>query len=469
MEMESARPAPGTNLATLGKTFTKILRLRRAAAAAVSGAGAGVAPDKDETTHKLSKSGNLSYSTELSDDSIENEKLQRDREAMDTLLANLFAGVSAVKAAYAQLQVAQSPYDPETVQAADQAVVAEIKRLSELKQCYVKRQPLPVPEPPLAAQIREQQNLIKTYQITTRKLESDLQRPDTEIAELCSQLAESEKQNRALEARLHPGRTLSAIDDLHLSGLSPTHFLTVVRYTVKSVRAFVKLMVKEMAAARWDVAAAAAAVVHPVELRAGHGDFAFESYVCQMMFSDFQHCDFSLGSLEEVAGWDRRRFFEEFTAAKGMVMPEFLQRPDAGQSLLGKFIRVKYLLLVHPKLEAAIAGDLDQRAVVSSGKGGFPRSGFFAEFAEMAWRVWLLHCLFFSFGDGEEGSSVFQARRGCRFSEVYMESVVEEAAVVGVRPVVGFTVVPGFRVGRTVIQSKVYLSTGSAGKGRGQS
>nr|CAD1842234.1 unnamed protein product [Ananas comosus var. bracteatus] len=81
------------------------------------------------------------------------------------------------------------------------------------------------------------------------------------------------------------------------------------------------------------------------------------------------------------------------------------------------------------------------------------KSEFFAEFAEMARRVWLLHCLFFSFdreGECAEVGSIFRVRRGERFSEVYMESVAEEEddddgeGEEGRWPTVGFTVVPAF-------------------------
>ncbi|RLN09904.1 4-coumarate coenzyme A ligase [Panicum miliaceum] len=45
---------------------------------------------------------------------------------------------SAVKAAYAQLQLAQHPYDAEAIQAADAGLVAELTKLSDLKRRYRK-------------------------------------------------------------------------------------------------------------------------------------------------------------------------------------------------------------------------------------------------------------------------------------------------------------------------------------------
>ncbi|CAN1328826.1 Protein GRAVITROPIC IN THE LIGHT 1 [Linum perenne] len=72
----------------------------------------------------------------------------------------------------------------------------------------------------------------------------------------------------------------------------------------------------------------------------------------------------------------------------------------------------------------------------------------------MARRVWVLNLLAMSFG---ERLHVFQVRKNCRFSEVYMESVSDGGANGGDLRV-GFTVVPGFKIGSTVIQSQVYLT-----------
>jgi hypothetical protein len=45
------------------------------------------------------------------------------------------------------------------------------------------------------------------------------------------------------------------------------------------------------------------------------------------------------------------------------------------------------------------------------------------------------------------------------FSMVYVEDVTRRFMLPGkTRAKVGFTVVPGFKIGRTVIQSQVYLS-----------
>ncbi|KAK2985717.1 hypothetical protein RJ640_023684 [Escallonia rubra] len=60
------------------------------------------------------------------------------------------------------------------------------------------------------------------------------------------------------------------------------------------------------------------------------------------------------------------------------------------------------LRLVHPKMESSFFGNPNQRNSVGSGE--YPET-FFSMFAEMAKRVWLLHCLAFSF---DPEAAIFQ-------------------------------------------------------------
>nr|CAD1843221.1 unnamed protein product [Ananas comosus var. bracteatus] len=473
--MESARHAPPPNLGTVARAFTKILRLRRAGAApgGGGGGGGGVAPDDDDDAiEKLKLSAKLSEAPIESFFMPEPEKLlfpqhkqkqkqkqqqqkaafSEQEEAAEALLASVFASVSAVKAAYAELQLAQSPYDPDAIESADRAVVAELKRLSELKQCFFKKQ---LPPPPLAlpAQVEEQRHVLRTYQITARKLESEIALRDAEVLSARDDLRGAEQRVRALEARLRPGRSLAALDDLHLSGLNPP---------TSSPRSAAPSNPCAPSPNPWRARWSPRGGTSPPPPR--RAPAAARSLRTRRIGD------------EVGTDWSRRRFFDEFTELKSARAKHFL---DAGtpRSPLGRFYRAKYLTLVHPKMESSFFGDLDQRALVSLGRG-FPDTPWFAAFAEAARRVWLLHCLFFAFegegegeGEGEEGKVterdriIFQARRGERFSEVYMESVAENdngsgGGGGGTSPIVGFTVVPGFRVGRTLIQCMVYLASG---------
>ncbi|CAL9081482.1 hypothetical protein MUK42_24219 [Musa troglodytarum] len=137
-----------------------------------------MASDEDDySIHKLKLSQNFSdNSTILSEGSgdfyaIKHEKQEwklslKEKEPMESLLANLFVSVCAVKAAYAQLQMAQSPYDPDLIQSSDLAIVSELKRVSELRHSYFDNHFI-IANPTcfqsaLAAQIEEQCILIKT-------------------------------------------------------------------------------------------------------------------------------------------------------------------------------------------------------------------------------------------------------------------------------------------------------------------
>ncbi|KAH7543999.1 hypothetical protein ACOSP7_031054 [Xanthoceras sorbifolium] len=455
--MESVKPSSMTpSKSKLARTFAKVLHIR-ALAAGVAPLDGGVEKVKPEEKvkdigHNVVKMKSA-WSQLFKDDNKEDLEYKM---ALEALLAKIFASISSVKASYVQLQYAQSPYDADGIQAADQLVVLELKSLSELKQCFLKKQFDFSPEKTMvSAEIQELKSLSKTYEIMGKKLESQLKLKDSELIFLKEKLVESNVQNKLLEKRLNQSGQLFELDKLHLSGLSPTHFITVLRHTVKSIRSFVRLMIDEMKSAGWDINAAANSI-HPsvVYYRADHKCFAFESFVCREMFNGFHYPNYSLlnKSVPETKQL-QQIFFERFTELKSVKAKEFLSRKP--KSTFAKFCRAKYLQLVHPKMESSFFGNLSQRNLVNSGE--FPDTGFFTSFAEMAKRVWLLHCLAFSFNPE---ASIFQVNQGCRFSEVYMESIAEEAflAFHESDPRVAFTVVPGFRIGKTVLQCQVYLS-----------
>ncbi|XP_028114509.1 protein GRAVITROPIC IN THE LIGHT 1-like isoform X1 [Camellia sinensis] len=445
----------------LARTFAKVLHVRAVTGvASVDGIQKTKSHEKVKHDHRSEKVKHDRHMSDWSESfDCDDEKL-RHRAAVEAFLAKLFASISTVKAAYAQLQFAQSPYDAGGIQAADQVVVSELKNLSELKQCYLKKQ-LDESSPEkthLLADLQEQKSLLKTYEIMGKKLDSQLKLKNSEITFLQEKLEEANRENKLLEKRLNSSGLIPVPDNLHLSGLSPNHFIVVLQQTTKSIRNFVRLMINEMELAGWDLDAAANTIEPGVRYcNANHKCYAFESFVCREMFDGFNYPYFSLlnESLSEQQKW-QRLFFDRFTKLKSMKTREYLVRKP--KSTFAKFCSGKYLRLVHPKMESSLFGNLNQRNLVKSGE--HPETTFFAIFTEMAKRVWLLHCLAFSF---EPEASVFQVGKKCRFSEVYMESVSEESflstgGTMETDPLVAFTVVPGFKIGKTVIQCQVYLS-----------
>lgn len=383
---------------------------------------------------------------------------------LDAFIAKVFATVSSVKAAYAQLQVAQTPYDPVAIQSTDQIIVSELKRLSEFKQLFLKKHledDIYDPETTiLLAEIQEQKNLLPMYEITARKLDSQTKLKDSEIIFLKEKLNEANQENKMIERRLklklnssgnlsdHEKFNFSPREKLNFSYRTINGFLISLQQTTTSIKSFVKLLMSEMEDAKWDLYAAASSI-HPdvVLWDKTHTCFSFESFVCRVMFDGFNNPGFDSNSHLRSPQF----FFDGFMELKSLKAKEFITwKPN---SMFAKFCRLKYLKLVHPKMESSLFGNLNQRNLVSEGK--FPETNFFMLFADVARRVWLLHCLAFAFDSDKP--SAFQVREGIQFTEVFMESVNENEAPSNSSPEVGFTVVPGFKVGGTIVQCQVYL------------
>ncbi|KAL1567248.1 protein GRAVITROPIC IN THE LIGHT 1-like [Salvia divinorum] len=351
---------------------------------------------------------------------------ERDKAVRESFVAKLFAGLSSIKASYAQLQYAQSPYDADEIQSADQVIVAELKKLSELKQCYLKKE-LDESSPAtalLVAEAQEHSSLLKMYEITTKKLDSQLKLKESEIVFLKEKLVEINGECKLLDKRLNSSREqlLFPVG----TELRPSHFVALLRQAVDSVRSFVRLLVHGMESEGWDLDAAAAAIQPGVSFwERNHVCFAFESFVSRELFDGFS---------DESVSENRRRVFLKSADWK----PE---------SKFAGFCRSKYLRVVHPKMEASLLGNLDRWN---------SETPFMAGFVEMARRLWLLHCLGMAL---DEEVAIFRVRDGSRFSEVYMESVSDEAFEASSEPLVAFTVVPGFRVASIVVQSQVYLTS----------
>uniref|UniRef100_A0A0R0JLZ1 Uncharacterized protein n=1 Tax=Glycine max TaxID=3847 RepID=A0A0R0JLZ1_SOYBN len=90
--------------------------------------------------------------------------------------------------------------------------------------------------------------------------ETEVRLKDSEIIFLREKLEEANRQNKAIENRLNQIGQLSVLDNLHITGLSPSHFITVLRHTVRSIINFVRLIVDDMRYAGWDIDATVDAI-----------------------------------------------------------------------------------------------------------------------------------------------------------------------------------------------------------------
>ncbi|WOL09642.1 IRK-interacting protein-like isoform X1 [Canna indica] len=391
------------------------------------------------------------------------ESANQNKESMDVLIRKIFNNISSLKAAYIQLQDAHTPYDPDKIHVADKLVIEELMKLSELKHSYREKNPKLMSSSSkdayLLAEIQEQQSLLKTYETMVKKFQSQIQTRDSEIVQIQQQIQESDQIKLKLEKKLKQRGLLSKEaegvgeeNNFFSVELTPGLFSSAVDTAYKSIHDFSKPLINMMKAAGWDLDAAANAIEPAVVYsKRVHKKYAFESHICQKMFSGFQEENFSMEP-SNISG-SHESFFHQFLAVRSMDPLDILsQNPD---SVFGKFSRKKYLMVVHPKMEASFFGNLDQRNHVMN--GGHPRTPFYQAFLKLAKSVWLLHRLAYSF---DPRVKIFKVSRGTQFSEVYMESVVKNIILAEGEssPEVGLMVMPGFMIGGSVVQSQVYLS-----------
>ncbi|XP_042017733.1 protein GRAVITROPIC IN THE LIGHT 1-like [Salvia splendens] len=391
------------------------------------------------------------------------EATNQSPEAMEALVSKIFTNISSLKSAYIQLQAAHTPYDPDKIQAADKLVISELKNLSELKHFYREHNPKPVCASPqdsrLAAEIQEQQSLLKTYEVMVKKFQSEIQNKDSEIVQLEQQIQESGQRRVKLEKNLKL-RGLSTKES-EGSGvesgqfpldLCPELFRSAVEAASRAIHDFSKPLINMMKAAGWDLDAAANSIEpNIVYAKRAHKKYAFESQICQRMFIGFQ--DESFGMKPENQAETRESLYQEYLSLREMDPLDAVgQNPD---SMFGMFCQRKYLAVVHEKMEASFFGNLDQRNYIVG--GGHPRTAFYQAFLKLAKAIWLLHRLGHSF---DPPVKVFQVKRESEFSEVYMESVVKDFIIEDgdEKPKVGLMVMPGFGIGGSIIQSQVYLT-----------
>ncbi|KAM3322957.1 hypothetical protein CQW23_01492 [Capsicum baccatum] len=391
------------------------------------------------------------------------EAANQNPEAIDAMVSRIFSNISSLKSAYIQLQAAHTPYDPDKIQAADKRVITELKNLSELKHYYREHNPKPVCVSPqdsrLAAEIQEQQSLLKTYEVMVKKFQSEIQNKDSEILQLQQQMLEADQKRIKLEKNLKL-RGLSvkesdnAVDENeHFSeGVTPEFFRSAVEVAYRAIHDFSKPLINMMKAAGWDLDAAANSIEPDiVYAKRAHKKYAFESHICRRMFTGFHNEFFSMK--HENSAVTKDSFYHQYLALREMDPLDVVgQSPD---SLFGNFCRTKYLAVVHSMMESAFFGNLDQRNFIMS--GGHPRTAFYQAFLKLAKSIWLLHKLAYSF---DPPVRVFQVNRGTDFSEVYMASVLENFTVDEneEKPKVGLMVMPGFYVGGTAIKCQVYLT-----------
>ncbi|KAL5571574.1 hypothetical protein UlMin_021171 [Ulmus minor] len=377
-----------------------------------------------------------------------------------TLISSIFATVSSFEASYLQLQTAHVPFVEDSIKAADRALVSHLQRLSEFKRFYVDfcRNPefdsdLPIGSC-LEAQVEENQSKLRTLGTVSNRLQAEIDQKDNEVVALRKKLDEIHKSNLKLSKRLS-GNLGSSCDVL----LSVKVFDSLLHDACRLAHKFTKILIELMRKAGWDLDLAVN-LVHPNidYAKKAHYRYAFLSYVSLGIFRGFNSKHFGGSENGALSNGHVSDSDKKSTSLKQLLEHvssnplELLSREPSCE--FSKFCESKYQEIIHPTIESSIFSNLDRKEIVL--KSWRSLSVFYESFVNMASSIWTLHKLAFSFDPAVE---IFQVERGVDFSMVYMEDVTRQLMLpCKSRAKVGFTVVPGFKIGRTIIQSQVYLT-----------
>ncbi|KAJ4951074.1 hypothetical protein NE237_027906 [Protea cynaroides] len=396
------------------------------------------------------------------------------KQTLQALIPSLLANISYFEASYLQFQTAHAPFDAENIKTADRDAVSHLQKLSELKQSYRRFRKHPTTfnslgfpiVSPLEAQVEENQSLLCSLELVVHRLQSDIDLKDADVYALKQKLHKIEKSNLRLSKKLSNSKTKpnSCLSSSFLPAspevmLSIGVFNSVLQDTCRSSHTFAKLFIHLMNKAGWDLDLAANSIYPDVKYaRRGHNRYAFLSYVCLLMFRGFDLEGFGLGGDQdlcngvELSSVRRKKSLRKFVEHGTGDAMELLSGDPSSD--FATFCNKKYQQLVHPTMESSLFRNLEEKEVVMDSWRS--SSVFYESFVTMASSIWMLHKLAFAFDPVVE---IFQVERGVDFSMVYMENVMRKAVSPGkTRPKVGFTVIPGFQIGRTVIQCQVYLT-----------
>ncbi|KAI4986205.1 hypothetical protein ZWY2020_018835 [Hordeum vulgare] len=403
----------------------------------------------EEAEEEKRRANNAAAAKEAEAKKVEGAERAGDAEA---LMAEVFDAVSGVRRAYAALQGAHCPWDPDRMRAADAGVVAELRHLARLRDRFRRAAASPggrIPRPsPSAPPLRE---AVAPYEAALDDLRRQLQGKQAEVDGLKEKLAAAA--TRRSNARLHPSKKhhhiLAAAPAAEVGAPTAELFVACAEQARSATRAFAAHLLHLLRAAGLDPAAATRSVTKIPVTSPQLAKHALEAHATAVLLGGFEHESFyldgSLSSLLDPAAFRRERY-AQYRDMRGMDPGELLGvLPTCA---FGRYAASKFASLLPPRVEEAVLGGDEHKKA-----GAHPRTPFYGEFLRAAKTVWLLHLLAFAL---EPPPSHFEAGRGAEFHPEYMESVAGSAPRGGM--VVGFAVAPGFKLcNAAVVRARVYL------------
>uniref|UniRef100_A0ACD5WD51 Uncharacterized protein n=1 Tax=Avena sativa TaxID=4498 RepID=A0ACD5WD51_AVESA len=379
------------------------------------------------------------------------ERVERAGDA-EALMAEVFDAVSGVRRAYAALQGAHCPWDPDRMRAADAGVVAELRHLARLRDRFRRSAASPgghIPRPS-AQPLRE---AVAPYEAELDDLRRQLQGKQAEVDGLKEKLTAATSRRNA---RLHPSKKHHNVAAATDGAPTAELFVACAEQARVATRGFAAHLLHLLRAAGLDPAAATRSITKiPVNSSPQLARYALEAHATAVLLGGFEHESFyldgSLSSLLDPAAFRRERY-AQYRDMRGMDPGELLGvLPTCA---FGRYAAAKFASLLPPRVEEVVLGNSEHRTA----GGAHPRTPFYGEFLRAAKAVWLLHLLAFAL---EPPPSHFEAGRGAEFHPEYMESVVVAGRGAGAGTagmVVGFAVAPGFKLcNAAVVRARVYL------------
>lgn len=428
---------PPLNISEIVSKFAKVCRFR-SIGVFYSEHSNHQNPSNSNVSMSEDGSGNKIEETECGGVKVHPQPIEdpcRSNECCDMEIMKLFEIVSTLKLAYVQLQEAHIPYDPEKIKAADELVVAELEALCKTKRMYKEKQLTKVKLDSSHSDVLKAE--IEVNEKMLQKLKSQVKAKESELFRLQQELQDLHLRNAIMAEKIRQ----QSLKTNNVRVFDLKMFEDSFKAASKSIHDFAKPVISLMKASGWDLDLAAnsieAAVVYSKRC---HKKYAFEAYIARRMFHGM--------SLQSYNVDDIMKFDDPFDY--------LVYKPDSD---FAKFCRKKYLLVVHPMMEASFFGNLDQRMFVSSGKN--PRTPFYQIFAKMSKWIWILQGFASSI---DPKAKIFVVNKGCKFSNISMESVEElSEGTTGngeeqTSYKVEFMVMPGFRIGDTLLKSPVYVS-----------
>nr|XP_024394067.1 uncharacterized protein LOC112291192 isoform X1 [Physcomitrium patens] len=275
--------------------------------------------------------------------------------------------------------------------------------------------------------------------------------------------ASYDRQNRSkVEDSYHysgppPGSYLD--DD---TGPSPKLLSMAVTAVKSALNPFAKMLMSHMKNHSSELKKLESMISHEGSVeRTNHLKFLVQAFTCNLLFDCFTTKN---GYCESNDDRSRQSFFADFTRFKdkaatiSMLLSNQPLSHMRDDNSIGNYCFEKFKLICSDPDTNQPFPIYEKDWRIVSGEQ-HPDSEFYRSFLKVAVSVWLLHRLTHSFPHKWQ---MLTCSRGEAFERKYMESVVpggydEDDEDADANIVVGFLVIPGFRVSKSIVKCEVYL------------